>query len=111
MTGKPLFWVGSSLDDLRAFPDKARLRAGYQLRRIQEELDPSDWRPMYDLGAGVTEIRIHTGRQHRLFYVAKFEEAIYVLHACEKKTRRTAKKDLETVRRRYSNLVRRRHHT
>lgn len=66
---------------------------------------------MKDLSAGISEIRIRTGRQHRVFYIAKFKEAIYVLHACEKKTRRTAKRDLETLGRRYSEVLRRRSNT
>lgn len=61
---------------------------------------------MPSVGAGVTEIRIHTGVEHRVFYIAKFREAIYVLHAFEKRTRKTAKKDIELARRRYGQLVR-----
>lgn len=108
MTGKSIIWIGTSLTDLRAFPTVARSRAGYQLRRVQKGLMPSDWRKMSGLGAGVQEIRIHTGREHRVVYVAKFKEAVYVLHAFEKKTRQTAKKDLETIRRRCAEVLRRR---
>jgi phage-related protein len=78
-----LRWVGSSLVDLRAFPEVARREAGYQLRRVQEGLLPDDWKPMPSVGAGVEEIRLHSGVEHRVLYVAKFEEAIYVLHAFE----------------------------
>jgi len=66
---------------------------------------PSDWKPMPSIGAGVVEIRIHTGRQHRLFCIARFEEAIYVLHAFEKKTQRTAKLDLDITKRRLAVVL------
>ncbi|HEX8044042.1 type II toxin-antitoxin system RelE/ParE family toxin [Candidatus Deferrimicrobium sp.] len=69
-------------------------------------MEPPDWKPMPSVGAGVTEIRIHTGVEHRVFYIAKFREAIYVLHAFEKRTGKTAKKDIELARRRYGQLVR-----
>lgn len=50
---------------------------------------PHDWKPMGAVGPGVNEIRVHTGREHRVFYVAKFADAVYVLHAFEKKGQRT----------------------
>lgn len=108
MAAKPIIWIGSSLDGLRRFPEKARSRAGYQLYRIQQGLMPSDWKPMTRIGSGVLEIRIHTGRQYRVFYIAKFEEAIYVLHAFEKKTQRASKRDLDIGRKRLSALLRNR---
>ncbi|MGB5293416.1 MAG: type II toxin-antitoxin system RelE/ParE family toxin [Thermoanaerobaculia bacterium] len=104
-TSKPIVWAGSALEDLRRFPEKARSRAGYQLRRIQEGLEPGDWKSMPLVGAGVREIRIHTGREHRILYVTKFEEAIYVLHAFEKKTQRTAIADLDLAKRRFSEIL------
>ena len=100
MVAKPITWIGSSLDDLRDFPQIARSRAGYQLRRIQEGLMPSDWKTLPGVGSGVLEIRIHTGRQHRVIYIASFKEAIYVLHAFEKKTQRTARADLAIAKKR-----------
>lgn len=103
---KPIAWVGSALDDLRKFPESARSRAGYQLRRIQGGLMANDWRPMPRVGAGVLEIRIHTGRQHRVFYITRFEEAIYVLHAFEKKTQRTTKLDVDLAKRRLAVVLR-----
>ena len=67
----------------------ARRAAGYQLERVQSGLEPADWRPMKGIGAGVCEIRIHGAVEHRVLYVATFPEAVYVLHAFEKKSRRT----------------------
>ena len=101
-------WLGSSLEDLRAFPDNARRAAGYQLGRVQQGLMPSDWKLMTTIGPGVLEIRLHTGVEHRVFYVAKYEEAIYVLHAFEKRTRQTPKAEVELARRRLADLLRRR---
>lgn len=63
---------------------------------------------MSSLETGVKEIRIRTGREHRVFYVAKFEEGIYVLHAFEKKARKTPKADLDLARSRLAELQKRR---
>ena len=106
MDEKPLVWLGSSLRDLRAFPEVARRRAGFELSLVQQGLLPSDWKPMPGVGAGVVEIRIHTGTEHRVFYVARFEEAVYVLHAFEKKTQKTARHDLELASLRLAELNR-----
>jgi phage-related protein len=105
MADKPLIWLGSSRSDLRAFPEDARRVAGYQLRRIQQGLEPNDWKPMTTVGPGVQEIRIHTGLEHRVFYVAKFMEGVYVLHAFEKRTRKTPKRETDLARDRFRALV------
>ena len=65
---------------------------------------PTDWRPMSSVGTGVVEIRLRGQLEHRVLYIAKFSEAIYVLHAFGKKSRRTRKTDLETARRRLKDL-------
>ena len=108
MPDKPLLWLGSSLRDLRAFPVSARREAGFQLRRVQQGLDPNGWRPLPDVGPGVREVRVHTGLEHRVLYVAKFTEGIYVLHAFEKRTRKTPERHLEIARARFRTLVLRR---
>ena len=108
MREKPLAWLGASLDDVRAFPEDARRAAGYQLGRVQQGLLPSDWKPMATVGPGVMEIRVHTRVQHRVFYVAKFDEAVYVLHAFEKRTRKTPTSEIELARKRLADLARRR---
>ena len=105
MSDKPLLWLGSSRNDARAFPADARRVAGYQLRRVQQGRDPSDWKPMATVGAGVREIRIHAGREHRVLYIASFAEGVCVLHAFEKRTRKTQKQDLELARRRLRALI------
>ncbi len=108
MPEKPVSWLGSSLEDLRAFPEDARRAAGYQLGRVQQGLVPSDWKPMTTVGTGVIEIRVHTRVEHRICYVAKYEEAVYVLHAFQKRTRRTPRAEIELARKRLADLVHRR---
>ena len=60
---------------------------------------------MGSIGAGVREIRIHTDAEHRVCYVARFLEGIYVLHAFEKRTRKTSPSDIELARKRYRELL------
>lgn len=88
---KPIDWRGSSLKDLQAFPDDAKHRAGYQLRKIQQGDQPDEFKPMPEIGAGVNEIIVDTADGwFRVMYVAKFEEALYVLHSFQKKTNKTS---------------------
>jgi phage-related protein len=105
VTDKAILWLGSLRSDLQAFPRDARRLAGFQIRQVQQGLEPSDWKPMLTIGPGVREIRIHTAVEHRVCYVAKFAEAIYVLHAFEKRTRKTSQRDVELARQRYQALV------
>lgn len=60
---------------------------------------------MSTIGPGVREVRVHTALEHRVCYIAKFAEAIYVLHAFEKRTRKTSQRDLDLARQRYQALV------
>jgi phage-related protein len=105
MADKPLIWLGNSREAIRAFPDDARKSVGFQLWRVQRGLEPNDWKPMPSVGPGVQEIRIHTGLEHRVLYVTKFAEAVYVLHALEKRSRRTPKDDLDLARHRLRLLI------
>ena len=105
MPDKILVWVGASFEDLLDFPPEARRTAGYELRRIQRGLMPTDWKPMPSIGQGVNEIRIHTHVEHRVMYVAKFEEAVYVLHAFEKRSRQSRETDLSLARERLKQVV------
>jgi phage-related protein len=105
MAETPLLFVGGSRDDLRRFPADARRRAGFELDQVQNGELPSNWKPMTEVGAGVIEIRIHTETEHRVFYVAKFQEAIYVLHAFEKKSQKTPKRDVDVGRTRYAAMI------
>ena len=104
---KEIRWVGSSYDDLLKFPDDPRREAGFQLGKIQAGLDPDDWKPFDDVGQGVREIRIRdTAGIFRVMYVAKFDEAIYVLHCFQKKTEATANRDKDIAETRYRAIVR-----
>jgi phage-related protein len=60
---------------------------------------------MPTIGPGVREIRVHTAIEHRVCYVAKFVDAIYVLHAFKRRTRKTSKHDMDLARQRYQGLV------
>jgi phage-related protein len=103
---KEIRWVGSSYDDLLAFPQEARREAGFQLGRVQAGLDPTDWKPFDDVGVGTKEIRIRdSSGLHRVMYVAKFEEAVYVLHCFMKTTQATSKPDKAVAQARYRAVV------
>jgi len=105
-TEKPVYWVGTSYKDLLAFPAEARQEAGYQLHRVQNGLEPEDWKPFSSVGVGVREIRIHEqGGAFMVMYVAKFSVRIYVLHAFRKKTQKTSAKDIDVVRTRYRAIA------
>ena len=87
-------WVGSAYDDLLAFPHDIRKEAGFQLGEVQAGLEPTDWKPFDNIGAGTREIRVKDANGvYRVMYVAKFEEAIYVLHCFQKKAQMTSKRD------------------
>lgn len=104
MTGKPLKFIGSSLDDLRDFPNEARRATGFELRAVQDGFNPSNWKPMPSVGVGVKEIRIHVLGEWRVIYVAKFSDAIYVLHSFNKKSHKTSWRDIEIARKRYQQV-------
>ena len=106
---KQAVFEGSSLDELLAFPPPARENAGFQIYLVELGRDPDDWKPMKGIGAGVREIRIAgADGQFRVIYVAKFEEAVYVLHAFAKKTQKTPQRNLDIAAARYKALVKRR---
>lgn len=99
---KPLVFLGSSLDDLRALPESARHDIGLELMRVQFGSQPTDFKIMSVVGVGACEIRVHDeSGAYRAMYVARFENAVYVLHAFQKKSRKTAKKDIDLASARY----------
>ena len=99
---KAVRFVGSAREDLAAFPEPARRIAGYELFMVQVGREPSDFKPMSDVGAGVHELRVRDrAGAFRVIYVARFNEAVYVLHAFQKKTPKTSRLDIEVARRRY----------
>ncbi len=91
---KPVVWLDDSRKRVRDFPETARQRAGFELWEVQQGNGP-----------GVREIRIHADGEFRVLYIARFEEAIYVLHAFEKKSKRTPKLDVDLADARYRALA------
>lgn len=106
MTTKPVAFLGDSLEALRAFPDGARQDAGFQLDKVQRGEEPSDWKPMATIGAGVKEIRIRDAAgAFRVIYLARLADAVYVLHCFQKKGQQTSQADIELARKRLKDLV------
>ena len=103
---KDVSFVGPSLDVLRAFPRSARQDIGHQIDRVQRGLQPNDWKAVSSVGPGVREIGVRDeGKAYRCLYVANLHEAVYVLHVFVKKSRRTAKRDVETAKARLRVLL------
>jgi len=99
---RPIFWIGTSIDDLKAFPLEARKEAGYQLQRVQQGLDPDDWKPFSNIGKGVREIRIRDEKGvFRVIYLTRFKLGVYVLHCFQKKTPKTLKRDIDIAKVRF----------
>lgn len=106
MDHRSVLFLGSSREDLRAFPADARQDTGYALHLLEQGDWPLDTKPMRSVGNGVHEIRVSDdGRAFRTLFVAKLDDAIYVLHAFEKKTQKTPQRDLDLARRRYRALL------
>jgi phage-related protein len=103
---KEIWWVGSAYEDLLSFPDEARRQAGFQLGKVQAGVEPDNWKPFDGVGAGTREIRIRDeSGAFRVLYVAKFGEAVYVLHCFQKKTQATSRKDKDIAETRYRAVV------
>jgi phage-related protein len=106
---KPITFLGDSLKALRDFPIEARQDAGLQLDAVQRGEQPDDFKPMPTVGAGVEKLRVWSGQgTFRVIYLARLPEAVFVLHAFQKKTQATPKADIELATRRYRDLMRNR---
>lgn len=105
MSERPIVWLGTSLAVVRALPDRARQAVGYALDRMQNGWEPSNWRPIPSVGPGVREIRVQIGQDYWVLYVTRFSDAIYVLHAFEKKSQRTSHHDITIARARLASLT------
>ena len=107
MPTKPIEFLGDSLRNLREFPDDAKRDVGYQLDRVQHGLQPDDFKPMPTIGKGVEEIRIRNeSGAYRVIYTARLADAVYVLHAFQKKTQATSKRDIDLAKQRFALLDR-----
>ena len=103
---KEIRWIGSSYGDLLDFPAAPRREAGFELGKVLAGIEPTDWKSFDDVGAGTHEIRImDASGVYRVMYVAKFEEAVYVLHCFQKKTRTTSKQDKDIAQARYRAMM------
>jgi len=89
LTMQEVEFLGSTRREISSWDSDTRDRVGYQLYRVQQGLDPSDYKPMSSIGTGVREIRIESGGQWRVIYTANFNNVVYVLEAFQKKTGRT----------------------
>lgn len=99
---KPFPFLGAARRDLAVFPELAHRQAGYELFMVQVGRQPADLKPLPTVGSGAYEIRIRSAAgAYRVVYVAKFEEAVYVLHAFQKKTRKTSQADIKLAAERY----------
>ncbi len=102
---KPIRFLGDSLKRLREFPDDARHDAGYQLDKVQRGGQPDDFKPMPAVGKGVEEIRIwDDSGTYRVIYTARLATVVVVLHAFQKKTQATPKREIELARERWAQL-------
>lgn len=103
---KPLKFVDSSHKDLNRMPAEVRHALGVELMRVQFGSEPMDFKPMKAVGAGACEVRVRDASgAFRVIYVAKFADAVYVLHAFQKKTQKTAKADIDLAASRYRKLA------
>lgn len=91
---------------LREFNSTARQDAGYQLDKVQRGEQPDDFKSMPLVGRCVEEIRIwDESGTHRVIYITRLVDAVYVLHAFQKKTQATAKRDVDLAKKRYIELM------
>ncbi|MFM8901555.1 MAG: type II toxin-antitoxin system RelE/ParE family toxin [Burkholderiales bacterium] len=102
---KALRFVGSAQDDLKNFPAEARRHAGFELHAVQRGQMPSDFKPMPQVGKGAYEVRVHVQGEWRVIYLARLADAVFVLHAFQKKTQKTRKEDIDLAARRYRQLA------
>ena len=103
---KKIVFAGRTLEKIKDFPDKARREAGFQLDKVQQGENPTDWKPMSSVAPGVQEIRIsESDGIYRIIYIARFEEAVYALHAFQKKTQKTNKSDIDVAKNAYKMII------
>ena len=103
---KSVRFLGNSLKTLREFPEDARQDAGYQIDKVQRGLQPDDFKPMPSIGRGVEEIRIwDESGTYRVVYTARLADAVIVLHAFQKKTQATSKRDVDLAKERFTEFM------
>jgi len=102
-----IHWVGDAKEVLSAFPDGVKGALGYSLRRLQKGLLPDcDARRMESVGKGVWELKTSDERTwYRVIYLTRIGDALYVLHAFEKDSRKTDRRDIEIAKSRFKLVV------
>ena len=109
MAIKPVRFLGDSLKRIRGFPTDVKQDCGYQLDKVQRGQQPDDFKPMPSIGKGVEEIRVwDDSGTYRVVYTARLADVVYVLHAFQKKTQRTPRRDIDIARARFDELKRER---
>ncbi len=102
---KEIKFLGNSLENIQLFSDSAKKRTGYELHKVQNDLKPYNWKPMTSVGSGVKEIRVSASDGiYRTIYIAKFKEAVYVLHAFQKKDQKTRQEDIDLAKKRLKEI-------
>lgn len=104
---RKVVFEGSTLETLRQLPVAVRLRSGYEIDRIQRDMQPENWKPFSSVGKGVREVRIQVGQQYRIMYIAKFEKRVHILHIFEKKSQKTRRTDIEIAKSRLKAVIER----
>ena len=104
---RTVVFEGNTLEIIRQLPDDARQRTGYEIDRVQRDIEPENWKPFSAVGQGVREIRVQVGKQYRIMYIAKFENKIHILHVFEKKTQKTRSSDIQIAKNRLKAVNRR----
>ncbi len=103
---KVLRFLGNSLAAIRDFPEDVRHDAGYQLDKVQRGEQPDNFKPMSSIGRGVEEIRLYEDSGiFRVIYTARFLDYVYVLHAFQKKSQSTSRRDIELAKERFEQLT------
>lgn len=108
---KPLTWIGSSKKDLLDFPKEVQRTMGYAINLAQQGKKDEDTKPFKGYGGcSVLEIvKEDVSGTFRTIYTVKFEEAIYILHAFQKKStigKKTPKQDVELIDKRFQEAKR-----
>ena len=104
---KPVRFLGDSLRAIQSFPPEVQQSAGYELECVQKGYPPRDSKAMPSIGRGVEEIRVwDDSGTYRVIYTARMEVAVYVLHAFQKKSQQTSKRDIDLARDRFAQIAR-----
>ncbi len=105
---KPIIWMGSSLEDIKDFPQEVKQEIGFVLGRVQQEEGHQNIKPLKGF-SGVMEIRTSfMGDAYRTVYALKINENIFVLHVFQKKSKKgieTPKKELDMIKRRLKKAI------